>query len=120
MDTKRRRRRHRRPPPTGFFEGWEFKSWPEAITTLIIMVAACALTLTFFVWAFTAAYNTPYEYTETTSYWVEPGDTLWKIAREYSTDQQDVRRVIDIIEELNDCTPTIYPGQHLIVPVFYK
>lgn len=120
MDTRRRRRHHRRTTPADFFEGWQFKSWGEAIATLAIMIVTCALVMAFMVWAFTTAHNAPYEYSDTTTYWVEPGDTLWKIAREYSTEGQDVRRVIDIIEELNDCTATIYPGQNLTVPVFYK
>lgn len=113
-------RRRRRPKDTPFFEGWDFKSWPEAIATTVVLVAACALVLWFLCWAFITADKAPYEYTETTTYWVEPGDTLWRIAREYSTDRQDVRRVIDIIEDLNNCTATIYPGQSLTVPVFYK
>lgn len=66
----------------------------------------------------TVTASDPYEYTETTAYWVEPGDTLWKIARKYSNPRQDVRQVIALIEELNDCTATIYPGDYLRIPVF--
>lgn len=114
------RKRHAPRSDVGFFEGWNFKSWGEAIATLGVMVITCALCIWFVIWAFTAADNAAYEYSDTTTYWVESGDTLWKIAREYSTDNQDIRRVIDIIEELNDCTATIYPGDCLTVPVFYK
>lgn len=115
MNTRHRRRPN---PYNGFFEGWDFKSWGEAIATLALMVTVCAGVVVFLVWSFTAADKAAYEYTETTTYWVEQGDTLWTIARHYSTDRQDVRRVIDIIEEVNDCDATIYPGQLLTIPVF--
>lgn len=117
MNTRRRRRPN---PYNGFFDGWDFKSWGEAIVTLALIVVVCAGIVGFLVWAFIAADKAAYEYTETTICWVEQGDTLWKIARDYSTEKQDVRRVIDIIEKMNDCGATIYPGQCLIVPVFYK
>lgn len=116
MDRRRRRPRNDR----GFFKGWDFKSWGEALGTAALLIILCAGATVFFTWALISADKAAYEYTETTTYFVESGDTLWRIAREYSTDNQDVRRVIDIIEDINDCTATIYPGQSLTVPVFYK
>lgn len=110
----------RRPQDTRFFEGWDFKSWPEAITAAALIIIISMAVVAGMVWMFVSADRAAYEYTATTTYWVEQGDTLWKIAREYSTDKQDVRRVIDIIEELNDTGATIYPGDCLTVPVFYK
>lgn len=99
-----RRKRRKRQDTIGLIAGW--------------ILLALALALPFYL--LIASDRSTYEYTDTTLYWVEQGDTLWKIARDYSTDRQDVRRVIDIIEDLNDCTATIYPGQCLTVPVFYK
>ena len=114
-------RRHRRPSSAaGFFKGWDFKSWGEAIAALAVMLVTCAAVIILIVWLFMASDANTYAYEDTTTYWVEQGDTLWRIAREYSTNKQDVRRVIDIIEQLNDCSSVIYPGQCLTVPVFYK
>lgn len=50
---------------------------------------------------------------------VEKGDTLWKIAERYRQPRQDIRLLIDRIQEANDLKPSefIYPGQLLIVPV---
>lgn len=119
MDNRKPRRS--RPSSTvGFFKGWNFESWGQAIAALSLILALCIGSVAFMVWLFVASDTNTYAYEETTTYWVEPGDTLWRIAREYSTDHQDVRRVIDIIESLNDCDATIYPGQCLTVPVFYK
>ena len=47
---------------------------------------------------------------------VEPGDTLWSIARAVPGDQ-DVRAVVDAIWKLNDLRdPTLQPGQVLRLP----
>lgn len=43
-------------------------------------------------------------------YYVKPGDTLWKIAKEY-------RSTVDTIMQVNDLKDNIiYPGQQLIIP----
>ena len=43
-------------------------------------------------------------------YYVQPGDTLWKIAKKY-------RNKVDIIKEFNNLKEdTIYPGQRLLIP----
>lgn len=43
-------------------------------------------------------------------YYVKPGDTLWRIAKEY-------RSTIDSIKEINEMNDdNIYPGQQLIIP----
>lgn len=112
--------RHSRPRnDRGFFKGWDFQSWGQAIASAALIVLACIGSLTLIVGMFVASDRNTYAYDETLDYWVEQGDTLWKIAREYSTPRQDVRRVIQIIEEESDCTATIYPGQHLTIPVFH-
>jgi nucleoid-associated protein YgaU len=53
------------------------------------------------------------EYTE---YVVQPGDTLWSIAREYRG-RRDIRDVVWELREVNGITPMIHPGQVLWVPV---
>lgn len=50
-------------------------------------------------------------------YIVEPGDTLWSIAREHRAVRQDIRDVIWEIREVNEITPMIYPGQAIWVPL---
>ncbi|SET18543.1 LysM peptidoglycan-binding domain-containing protein [Geodermatophilus poikilotrophus] len=48
---------------------------------------------------------------------VQPGDTVWSIAGEVAGDGQDVRVVVDAIEELNDLEGSVVvPGQVLELP----
>jgi nucleoid-associated protein YgaU len=48
---------------------------------------------------------------------VEPGDTVWSIAGEVAGADQDVRTVVDAIEELNDLEgAALVPGQVLELP----
>ncbi|WP_448640494.1 LysM peptidoglycan-binding domain-containing protein [Geodermatophilus sp. URMC 63] len=48
---------------------------------------------------------------------VEPGDTVWSIAGEVAADGDDVRVVVDAIEELNDLRgSSVVPGQVLQLP----
>lgn len=48
---------------------------------------------------------------------VEPGDTVWSIAGEAAGADQDVRTVVDAIEELNDLEGSVLvPGQVLELP----
>lgn len=48
---------------------------------------------------------------------VEPGDTVWSIAGEVAGNEQDVRVVVDAIEELNDLEGSVVvPGQVLRLP----
>jgi hypothetical protein len=48
---------------------------------------------------------------------VEPGDTVWSIAGEAAGADQDVRTVVDAIEELNDLEGSaLVPGQVLELP----
>jgi len=49
---------------------------------------------------------------------VQPGDTLWSIARGLCSDRADVRRLVYEIRQLNGLqSAVIHPGQHLIIPV---
>lgn len=51
---------------------------------------------------------------------VQPGDTLWDIAKAYGPDDVDVRRIVYEICEFNDVTAnSIYPGQTIAVPEYY-
>ncbi len=50
------------------------------------------------------------------SYTVEPGDTLWDIATQYSG-KQDPRKVIEAIKRANGLVgATVQPGQQLTIP----
>ncbi|HOB81847.1 MAG TPA: LysM peptidoglycan-binding domain-containing protein [Peptococcaceae bacterium] len=60
--------------------------------------------------------NTP---TQIITVIVEEGDTLWAIARQYRTDQQDIRKYIDLIQEYNGkSNPQLQPGEALAIPVY--
>ena len=49
---------------------------------------------------------------------VQPGDTVWDIARTCGDPNETIRANIQSIYQLNEMdTPIIYPGQALIVPV---
>jgi len=55
--------------------------------------------------------------TATTTVVVQPGQTLWSVARGLSADA-DLRETVARIQELNGLTSsTVRPGQNLIVPV---
>ena len=47
---------------------------------------------------------------------VNPGETLWSIARHYRP-ETDPRDVIYEMQEVNGITPLIHPGQTIWVPV---
>jgi len=48
---------------------------------------------------------------------VEPGDSLWDLAKSVAPDGADVRRVVDAIFELNQLEDAIiYPGQRILLP----
>lgn len=51
------------------------------------------------------------------SYRVESGDTLWEIAGELASPEEDIRNVIESIKELNRLqTSSIRQGQVLLLP----
>lgn len=55
-----------------------------------------------------------------TEYIVEPGDTLWSIARDHRKPRQDIRDLVWELQEVNEITPVIHPGQVLWVPEVRK
>ena len=56
--------------------------------------------------------------TETTSYRVRGGDTLWQIAAEYGPDGMDRRAVVSVIERLNEIDAgALQVGQVIEIPI---
>jgi LysM repeat protein len=56
--------------------------------------------------------------TETTEYRVKPGDTLWQIAQTYGPDNTDTRRIVAVIEKLNQIDGAILQaGQIIEIPL---
>lgn len=48
---------------------------------------------------------------------VDEGDTLWKIAKEYKNENEDIRKVIYEIRKINKLdSAVIVPGQILLIP----
>lgn len=49
---------------------------------------------------------------------VQPGDTLWDLAREHGPEGADLRRTVYEIRTLNGLVDAqIHPGQHLLLPI---
>lgn len=101
-----------------FFTGFEFDNLGQAILCAGILFISIAATITILVKLTAAVATEKYVYENTVYYEVEQGDTLWTIASRYTTNKQDVRRVIDIIKDINECDSTIYPGEWLEIPDF--
>lgn len=58
------------------------------------------------------------EITETTDYRVKSGDTLWQIAQTHGPEGSDTRRIIVVIEKLNDIDGgALRAGQVIEIPV---
>lgn len=54
----------------------------------------------------------------TVEYVVQPGDTLWEIARASSPQETDLRQAVVVIQDLNNlASGIIQPGQVLAVPL---
>lgn len=55
----------------------------------------------------------------TVNYYIEQGDTLWKIAGENKPEHMSYQDYIYTVFKLNDgLTADIYPGQAILVPVY--
>jgi LysM repeat protein len=65
-----------------------------------------------------ASSNTPEAATaEEQSIRVQSGDTLWKIAKQFSDGSQDIRYIVFLIKDRNNLQSTVIkPGQKLIIP----
>ena len=79
----------------------------------IILAVLLALGLVAVVFVSGLRYKTP---DTTTSYVVQPGDTLWDIAETYCPNSH-TGNVAHKIREMNDIDGYIYPGEVLTVPV---
>ena len=56
--------------------------------------------------------------TETADYRVKPGDTLWQIAQTYGPVDADTRRIVAVIEKLNQIDGgSLQAGQVIEIPV---
>jgi len=57
------------------------------------------------------------EPSETFSYRIKGGDTLWQIAADYGPDNADRRQVVSVIEQLNDLDAgSLQIGQVIEIP----
>lgn len=83
----------------------------RALSIISIMVIAVLLSLS-------SAVQATGEATETTDYRVQPGDTLWEIAREYGPPHEDPRRIVAVIQKLNGIKGgLLQSGQIIEIPV---
>jgi nucleoid-associated protein YgaU len=84
-----------------------------ALTALLVAGAALAV----LVLSAVLGGNGELELAGTASVVVQPGDTVWSIARDVVGHGEDVRAVVDAIERLNDLQGSaVVPGQVLDVP----
>lgn len=86
----------------------------HAIVCAVIFVAIVVFTVC--VISTTWGEPEPVEYME---YVVEPGDTLWGIARQSDMwNKIDASIIIDDMCEISNCTAAIYPGQIVYIPMY--
>ena len=86
-------------------------------TTGKILLILSILIIIISITAFSQSNQTPAEF-ETII--VEPGETLWQIARENYNPQENLRKVIYEIRETNDLDNVILnPGQELKLPAIH-
>ncbi|MDK1010129.1 MAG: LysM peptidoglycan-binding domain-containing protein [Actinomycetota bacterium] len=83
----------------------------RALSIISITVVAVLLFLS-------SAVQATGDVTHTTDYRVQPGDTLWEIAKEHGPADSDPRRVIAVIEKLNGIDGgLLQAGQVIEIPV---
>lgn len=83
------------------------------ITLMIILTVMTTTTLMGFN---NADGLTSREYIEIT---VEPGDTLWNLAREHMPNNTDIRRAVHTLTTLNDIAAhELRAGQTIVIPVW--
>lgn len=89
-----------------------------AIMTAVILTTIIASSITYFV-----VYNSATEMvvTDTEIVFVEEGDTLWGIAKEYTPEGMDIRKYIDIVCEYNGMGDSILmPGDMVEIPILER
>lgn len=62
--------------------------------------------------------QTTYYYEDTINYTVQKNDTLWLIAKLYSDNRYDTRKVIYEIQQLSNCDANLQIGEQLIIPLY--
>ncbi len=83
----------------------------RALSIISIMVIAVLLSLS-------SAVQATGEVGETIEYRVQPGDTLWEIARESGPKDGDPRRMVAVIQKLNSLdSGLLQSGQVIEIPV---
>lgn len=94
---------------------YRVKSSFRFITFLVIVIGLVVGTAGFFLGHNTA---NAIENSDYVTVQVEPGDTLWDIAKEYKDDRVEMRDAVYAICELNDITADeVQAGMQLTVPV---
>lgn len=84
----------------------------RALSIISIMVIAVLLFLS-------SAVQATGDITDTTSYRVLPGDTLWDIAKAYGPPDSDPRRLVAVIGELNGIDGgLLQAGQVIEIPSY--
>lgn len=101
-----------------FFKGFDFETWLQAIVSVVVVIVVLGGVLGGTIYIMVSNTAAKYTYQRTVTYYVGQGDTLWVIAQNYSDPKIRMCGVIDIIEDINDCTADIYPGDTLEIPVF--
>lgn len=83
----------------------------------ILVIALVLLTITSVVHR-TKEKKLAYSYHTVAVHEVRPNETLWSIAKENSSNKQDVRRVIFEIQSLNQCSENLQIGDILLIPQY--
>jgi LysM repeat protein len=84
-------------------------------TGIALIGVICFLIVVLVAWGDGAAGDGPIPTVEVR---VEPGDTLWSLARRHADDSIDVRELIGDIRRINHLDDTVIrPGQTLKIPV---
>jgi cell division protein YceG involved in septum cleavage len=95
----------------------ERKQRQQRIKTFLFTI----ITITMIVCLFVNHHNEQernYHYNNTTTYYVSQGETLWSIAKQFSNNKQDIRKVIYEIELLSECNANLQIGQELTIPIY--
>ncbi len=83
-----------------------------ALAVLIVFVSGMVVLGAYLSESSATAWDTVYQ-----EIVVQPGDSLWIIARNFSP-AEDPRTVVAVIREMNELQEAmVYPGQRLMVPV---
>lgn len=81
---------------------------------IALLLFALATSALFFTMTFNGEAETTQKY-EIVS--VEKGDTVWSIAQRHAEEGQDVRRLVNQIQQVNHINGAIHPAQKLKVPL---